>query len=103
MKIAERYGILGDPERSEIARSVRESPLDPPSREPARKRVRVVIASASPSLIARRAAELGRPDDDRIVQQTERFQIDQQTRDGLIDSTRRNTEKLFIYIHENSN
>ena len=65
-----------------IRRPIGEPTSDAASGQPHRKGVRVVVTTRS--LASRRSAELASPDDQRFVQQSSRFQVGQQGRDGLI-------------------
>ena len=67
-----------------VGRAVGDAPLDAAAGHPDREAERMVVAAVG-SLRAGRAAELGRPDDDRLVEQAALLQIGQQPGDRLVD------------------
>ena len=76
--------VLNRVEAQFIGRAVNHSALDSGSGHPGREAVRVMVAPAAETFDARRAAELGSPNDDGFVQQAALLQILQQTCDRLI-------------------
>ena len=76
--------ILDGVEAELVGRAMDDAPLDPAAGHPGREAERMMVAAVSP-LRSRRPAELGRPDDDRIVQQPALFEIGQQTSDRPVD------------------
>ena len=75
--------VFGGRERELVARAVAGASLDAAACEPAYERVAVVIAAVAP-LAVRRAAEFGRPIDERFVEQAALLQVLQQAGDRLI-------------------
>ena len=66
-----------------VGRTVHDAPLDAPAGEPGAEALWVVIAAVG--LCARRSAELGPPDDDRLVEQPTLFEVFQQAGDRQVD------------------
>src|SRR5262249_6130681 len=79
--------MLRDLIRPLIARTVTDAAFNAATREPDRKRERIVIASLR-SLTARHAAELGGPEHNRVFEQPARLQVLDQRRGWLIHSRR---------------
>ena len=67
-----------------VGRAIDEPGLHAPAGHPDRVAVRIVVAAVA-SLRHRRAAKLTGPDNQRVLQQTARLQVLQQSRDRLVD------------------
>ena len=67
-----------------VGRAVGDAPLQASSGHPDREAERMMVATIA-SLRAGRAAELGGPDDERLVEQPALFQVLEEPRDRTID------------------
>ena len=96
MDVGHVVTIFDGVETKLVGCAVYHAPLDPTAGHPRREAERMVVAAVS-TLRSGSPAELGRPDDDRLVEQPAPFQIGQQAsnrpvdlkRTGLHDSCRR--------------
>ena len=80
--------VLDGVEPELVGGTVDDAALDPSTRQPHGEAVVMVVATVG-SLPARSPAELGRPDDDRVVEQPPPFEIDQQSRDRPVRPARK--------------
>ena len=76
--------VLDGVEAELVGRAVDDAPLDAAAGHPDREAVVVVVAAVG-ALRAGSAAELGGPDDDRVVEQAAALEVDQQAGDRLVD------------------
>lgn len=67
-------GLVFYPEGPQVAAAIGDATFDPSTSQPVGKGKRIVVAAFT-SLAARSAAELRCPEDDRVVEQTERLEI----------------------------
>ena len=70
-----------------VGRAEARAAFDAGAHHPAGEPVRIVIATGGACLVGRHAAELGRPEHERIVQQAALLQIGQQCGGGLIEES----------------
>src|SRR5262245_38712387 len=75
--------ILDGVEAKFIRGAMGAAALDPSAGEPAREAVRMMVTPVA-ALGARRAAELGAPDDERFVEQAAPLQVVDQRGNGLV-------------------
>src|SRR3954471_6849198 len=76
--------ILDGVEAQLVGRAVDDARLDPAAGQPGRESIGVVVAAILP-LRAGRPAELGGPDDDRLVEQPATLQVFQEAGDRAVD------------------
>ena len=75
--------VLDGVEAELVGGAVDDAPLDAAAGQPGAEALRVVVAAVG--LRARRAAELGAPDDDRLIEQAALLQVLEQAGDRQVD------------------
>ena len=80
--------VLDGMEAELVGGAVDESPPDSAAGQPDREAVVVVVAAVGP-LRAGCPTELGRPDDDRLIEQPPALEVDQEPRDRAVDLAQR--------------
>ncbi len=83
MDVGDVVPIFDGVEADLVGRAVDDAPLDAAAGQPGAEALRVVVAAVG--LGAGRAAELGAPDDDRLVEQPALLEVLEQAGDGQVD------------------
>src|SRR5687767_3443500 len=85
VKVVNVNFVFGDGGADVVGRTVGQAAFDAAAGQPGRV-TRAVVAAAFGAVHAGRAAELRRPDHERVVEHSTGFEIAQQAGDGLIDA-----------------
>ena len=83
--VGDVVAVLDGVEAELVGRAVDDAALDAAAGHPDGEAERMVVAAVGLFLRPGRAAELGGPDDDRLIEQAALLQVAQQARDRLVD------------------